>query len=300
MLGYSGKFIPYMCNTAPNNVVAANVGKDVTVIYQADGKRAHIPSVRNDGIVVIAGKVTINIAVVIRAVDVESVSIACTIRFAVVNFFAVAAVSNRPNLVAITSAGVNRHIAAIIGSSATFHVQIVIPADRFVTNVVMVITGARVMTSLLRNHPKSQNLMRRRICAMKTLTKKILTVCLTLAMACTLAIPAFADFDNGYNGYKSWSVPGFADPFLWLYDTTPCTSSPLIVPNCKKASLNAKSDANLRIRSGSYFMNCEINLNRTSCSSDVGVGDGETLEWLCWRSKAANSVNSLICSSLKS
>ena len=62
-----------MCNTAPNNVVAANVGKDVTVIYQADGKRAHIPSVRNDGIVVIAGKVTINIAVVIRAVDVESV-----------------------------------------------------------------------------------------------------------------------------------------------------------------------------------------------------------------------------------
>ena len=116
MLGYSGKFIPYMCNTAPNNVVAANVGKDVTVIYQADGKRAHIPSVRNDGIVVIAGKVTINIAVVIRAVDVESVSIACTIRFAVVNFFAVAAVSNRPNLVAITSAGVNRHIAAIIGS----------------------------------------------------------------------------------------------------------------------------------------------------------------------------------------
>lgn len=36
---------------------------------------------------------------------------------------------------------------------------------------------------------------------MKTLTKKILTVCLTLAMACTLAIPAFADFDNGYNGY---------------------------------------------------------------------------------------------------
>lgn len=87
MLGYSGKFIPYMCNTAPNNVVAANVGKDVTVIYQADGKRAHIPSVRNDGIVVIAGKVTINIAVVIRAVDVESVSIACTIRFAVVNFF---------------------------------------------------------------------------------------------------------------------------------------------------------------------------------------------------------------------
>ena len=121
MLGYSGKFIPYMCNTAPNNVVAANVGKDVTVIYQADGKRAHIPSVRNDGIVVIAGKVTINIAVVIRVVDVESVSIACTIRFAVVNFFAVAAVSNRPNLVAITSAGVNRHIAAIIGSSATFH-----------------------------------------------------------------------------------------------------------------------------------------------------------------------------------
>lgn len=100
--------------------------------------------------------------------------------------------------------------------------------------------------------------------------------------------------------YKSWSVPGFADPFLWLYDTTPCTSSPLIVPNCKKSSLNAKSDANLRIRSGSYFMNCEINLNRTSCSSDVGVGDGETLEWLCWRSKAANSVNSLICSSLKS
>ena len=140
MLGYSGKFIPYMCNTAPNNVVAANVGKDVTVIYQADGKRAHIPSVRNDGIVVIAGKVTINIAVVIRAVDVESVSIACTIRFAVVNFFAVAAVSNRPNLVAITSAGVNRHIAAIIGSSATFHVQIVIPADRFVTNVVSIVT----------------------------------------------------------------------------------------------------------------------------------------------------------------
>ena len=129
-----------MCNTAPNNVVAANVGKDVTVIYQADGKRAHIPSVRNDGIVVIAGKVTINIAVVIRAVDVESVSIACTIRFAVVNFFAVAAVSNRPNLVAITSAGVNRHIAAIIGSSATFHVQIVIPADRFVTNVVSIVT----------------------------------------------------------------------------------------------------------------------------------------------------------------
>ena len=42
MLGYSGKFIPYMCNTAPNNVVAANVGKDVTVIYQADGKRAHM------------------------------------------------------------------------------------------------------------------------------------------------------------------------------------------------------------------------------------------------------------------
>ena len=36
---------------------------------------------------------------------------------------------------------------------------------------------------------------------MKTLTKKILTVCLTLAMACALAIPAFADFDNGYNGY---------------------------------------------------------------------------------------------------
>lgn len=65
----------------------------------------------------------------------------------------------------------------------------------------MVITGARVMTSLLRNHPKSQNLMRRRICALKTLTKKILTVCLTLAMACALAIPAFADFDNGYNGY---------------------------------------------------------------------------------------------------
>lgn len=32
---------------------------------------------------------------------------------------------------------------------------------------------------------------------MKTLTKKILTVCLTLAMACTLAIPAFADFDLG-------------------------------------------------------------------------------------------------------
>lgn len=32
---------------------------------------------------------------------------------------------------------------------------------------------------------------------MKTLTKKILTVCLTLAMACALAIPAFADFDNG-------------------------------------------------------------------------------------------------------
>lgn len=95
-----------MCNTAPNNVVAANVGKDVTVIYQADGKRAHIPSVRNDGIVVIAGKITINIAVVIRVVDVESVSIACTIRFAVVNFFAVAAVSNRPNLVAITSAPV--------------------------------------------------------------------------------------------------------------------------------------------------------------------------------------------------
>ena len=30
---------------------------------------------------------------------------------------------------------------------------------------------------------------------MKTLTKKILTVCLTLAMACALAIPAFADFD---------------------------------------------------------------------------------------------------------
>ena len=36
---------------------------------------------------------------------------------------------------------------------------------------------------------------------MKTLTKKILTVCLTLTMACALAIPAFADFDNGYNGY---------------------------------------------------------------------------------------------------
>lgn len=34
---------------------------------------------------------------------------------------------------------------------------------------------------------------------MKTPTKKILTVCLTLAIACVLAIPAFADFDNGYN-----------------------------------------------------------------------------------------------------
>lgn len=41
---------------------------------------------------------------------------------------------------------------------------------------------------------------------MKTLTKKILTVCLTLAMACTLAIPAFADFDNGYHAYHIRNV----------------------------------------------------------------------------------------------
>lgn len=36
---------------------------------------------------------------------------------------------------------------------------------------------------------------------MKTLSKKILTGCMALAMACALAVPAFADFDNGRNGY---------------------------------------------------------------------------------------------------
>ena len=81
----------------------------------------------------------------------------------------------------------------------------------------------------------------------------------------------------GDGRYKSWSVPGFVDPFLWLYDTTPCASSPLIVPNCKKSSLNAKSDAKYRIRSGPYFINCEINLNKTSCSSGVGTGAGGEL-----------------------
>ena len=41
---------------------------------------------------------------------------------------------------------------------------------------------------------------------MKTLTKKILTVCLTLAMACALAIPAFADFDHFRDATKMVSA----------------------------------------------------------------------------------------------
>lgn len=36
---------------------------------------------------------------------------------------------------------------------------------------------------------------------MKTLKKKLLALCVSLAMACAVAVPAFADFDNGYNAY---------------------------------------------------------------------------------------------------
>src|SRR5699024_1955966 len=55
----------------------------------------------------------------------------------------------------------------------------------------MAVTGAQATASTPKS-TQSQNLMKRRIIQMKTLSKKILTSCLALMMAVIMALPTFA------------------------------------------------------------------------------------------------------------